>query len=147
MSTLPDNAMKVNNLVAAKLLTIALSPTATLSKLSDNVKLSRISQMYTRDAVPTSREWQTFLRQYDLEPSMSRRGNCHDNAGAESFFQVLKRGRIRRRAYPPRENKNREIFRYIRMLYTPMRNRANNSTLSPVDFEFRQQKLKQSGVW
>lgn len=103
--------------------------------------------MDTRDAVPTSREWQTFLRQYDLEPSMSRRGNCHDNAGAESFFQVLKRGRIRRRAYSPRENKNREIFRYIRMLYTPMRNRANNSTLSPVDFEFRQQKLKQSGVW
>jgi putative transposase len=33
----------------------------------------------------TSREWQTFLRQHDLEPSMSRRGNCHDNAVAESL--------------------------------------------------------------
>ncbi len=43
----------------------------------------------------TSREWQTFLRQHNLEPSMSRRGNCHDNAVAESFFQLLKRGRIR----------------------------------------------------
>lgn len=44
----------------------------------------------------TSREWQTFLRQHNLEPSMSRRGNCHDNAVAESFFQLLKRERIRR---------------------------------------------------
>jgi len=33
----------------------------------------------------TSREWKTFLRQHGLEPSMSRRGNCHDNAVAESF--------------------------------------------------------------
>lgn len=42
----------------------------------------------------TSREWQSFLRQHGLEPSMSRRGNCHDNAVAESFFQLLKRERI-----------------------------------------------------
>ncbi|MBA3909481.1 MAG: hypothetical protein C0524_06250 [Rhodobacter sp.] len=35
----------------------------------------------------TSREWQTFLRQRNLEPGMGRRGNCHDNAVAESFFQ------------------------------------------------------------
>jgi putative transposase len=49
----------------------------------------------------TSREWQTFLRQHDLEPSMSRRGNCHDNAVAESFFQLLKRERIRRRTTRP----------------------------------------------
>ena len=42
----------------------------------------------------TSREWQSFLRQHNLEPSMSRRGNCHDNAVAESFFQLLERERI-----------------------------------------------------
>ena len=38
----------------------------------------------------TSRQLQTFLRQLDLEPSISRRGNCHDNAVAESFLQLLK---------------------------------------------------------
>ena len=43
----------------------------------------------------TSREWQTFLRQHDLEPSMSRGGNCHGNAVVESFFQLLKREWIR----------------------------------------------------
>ncbi len=53
----------------------------------------------------TSREWQTFLRQHGLEPSMSRRGNCHDNAVAESVFQLQKRGRIRRRTYPTRDDR------------------------------------------
>lgn len=41
----------------------------------------------------TCREWQVFLAQHNLEPSMNRRGNCHDNAVAESFFQLLKRER------------------------------------------------------
>ncbi len=43
----------------------------------------------------TGHEWQTFLKQHNLECSMSRRGNCHDNAVAESFFQLLKRERIK----------------------------------------------------
>jgi putative transposase len=47
----------------------------------------------------TSREWQVFLAQHNLEPSMSRRGNCQDNAVTESFFQLLKRERTRRRTY------------------------------------------------
>jgi putative transposase len=42
----------------------------------------------------TSHEWQDFLRDHGLLSSMSRRGNCHDNAVAESFFQLLKRERI-----------------------------------------------------
>jgi transposase InsO family protein len=41
----------------------------------------------------TGHEWQTFLRDHHLFSSMSRRGNCHDNAVAESFFQLLKRER------------------------------------------------------
>lgn len=41
----------------------------------------------------TNWEWQTFLRQHNLEPSMSQRGSCHDTAIAESFFQLLKRKR------------------------------------------------------
>ncbi len=39
----------------------------------------------------TSKDWQTFLRDNNLEASMSRRGNCHDNAVAENFFSVLKK--------------------------------------------------------
>ena len=55
----------------------------------------------------TSREWQQFLSQHNLDASMSRRGNCHDNAVAESFFQLLKRERIRRRTYLTRESELR----------------------------------------
>lgn len=51
----------------------------------------------------TSKEWQSFLATHNLDASMSRRGNCHDNAVAESFFQLLKRQRIRRRIYQTRE--------------------------------------------
>ena len=94
----------------------------------------------------TSREWQTFLRQHNLEPSMSRRGNCHDNAVAESFFQLLKRERIRRRTYPTRDAARQDVFEYIELFYNPKRKHTNNGMLSPVDFEIRQLKLKQAGV-
>lgn len=39
----------------------------------------------------TSDDWQSFLKAHHMVPSMSRRGNCHDNAVAESFFSALKR--------------------------------------------------------
>ena len=94
----------------------------------------------------TSREWQVFLGQHNLKASMSRRGNCHDNAVAESFFQLLKRERIRRRTYPTREAARQDVFDYIEMFYNPKRKHTNNGMLSPVDFEIRQQKLSEAGV-
>lgn len=94
----------------------------------------------------TSREWQLFLSQHNLEASMSRRGNCHDNAVAESFFQLLKRERIRRRTYLTREAARQDVFEYIEMFYNPKRKHTNNGMLSPVDFETRQQKLNEAGV-
>ena len=78
---------------------------------------------------------------------MSRRGNCHDNAVAESFFQLLKRERIRRRTYLTREAARQDVFDYIEMFYTPKRKHTNNGMLSPVDFEVRQQKLNEAGLW
>lgn len=45
----------------------------------------------------SSSDWQSFLKANNVISSMSRRGNCHDNAVAESFFQLLKRERIRRK--------------------------------------------------
>lgn len=63
----------------------------------------------------TSRKWQVFLTQQDLDASMSRRCNCHDNAIAESFFHLLKRERIRRRTYPSRETARQDMFDYIEM--------------------------------
>ncbi len=93
----------------------------------------------------TSLEWASFLKHHNLEHSMSRRGNCHDNAVAESFFNLLKRERIRRRTYKTREDARRDIFDYIEMFYNPKRKHARNGMLSPVEFE-RQQKMKQESV-
>ena len=77
---------------------------------------------------------------------MSRRGNCHDNAVAESFFQLLKREKVRRRKYRTREEARRDVFVYIELFYNPKRKHTNNGMLSPVDFEERQLKLKKAGV-
>jgi len=83
----------------------------------------------------TNREWAAFLHEHNLEHSMSRRGNSYDNAVAESFFQLLKREKVRRRKYRPREEARRDVFEYIEMFYNPKRKHTYNCMLSPVDYE------------
>lgn len=72
----------------------------------------------------TSIDWASFLKHHNLEHSMSRRGNCHDNAVAESFFNLLKRERIRRRTYKTREDARSDVFDYIEMFYNPKHKHA-----------------------
>jgi len=85
----------------------------------------------------TGGEWQAFLKTHALVCSMSRRGNCHDNAVAESFFQLLKRERIRRKIYRSRAEARSDVFDYIEMFYNPKRRHGSNRGLSPVEFERR----------
>lgn len=91
----------------------------------------------------TSSDWQSFLQTHRMVPSMSRRGNCYDNAVAESFFSVLKKERIKRCIYPNRENAASDVFDYIEMFYNPVRRHGSASDLSPVEFERR---YAQSGL-
>jgi putative transposase len=83
----------------------------------------------------SSYEWQAFLKEHNLKQSMSRRGNCHDNAVVESFFQLLKRERIKRKTYATRSKAREDIFDYIEMFYNPVRHHGYNNGLSPVRFE------------
>jgi putative transposase len=83
----------------------------------------------------TSHEWYEFLKLHALEGSMSRRGNCHDNAVAESFFQLLKRERIKRKIYGTREEARIDVFNYIEMFYNTKRRHSSNNGLSPVEYE------------
>jgi len=85
----------------------------------------------------TSEDWQSFLREHDIVCSMSRRGNCHDNAAMESFFQLLKRERIKRRIYSNHDEARADVFQYIEMFYNPKRRHSSNDGLSPVEFEKR----------
>jgi putative transposase len=83
----------------------------------------------------TSGDWQKFLKDHGIVCSMSRRGNCHDNAVAESFFQLIKRERIKRKIYPTRADARSDVFDYIEMFYNPKRRHGSNGGLSPVEFE------------
>jgi putative transposase len=83
----------------------------------------------------SSYEWQAFLKAHNLQQSMSRRGNCRDNAVAESFFQLLKRERIRHKTYLTRDDARQDIFDYIEMFYNPQRQHSNNDRLPPVNYE------------
>jgi len=93
----------------------------------------------------TSMDWASFLKHHNLEHSMSRRGNCHDNAVAESFFNLLKRERIQRKTYKTRDEARQDVFDYIEMFYNPKRKHVRNGMLSPVEFE-RQQNVRAEGV-
>jgi len=88
----------------------------------------------------TSMGWASFLKHHNLVHSMSRRGNCHDNAVAESFFNLLKREQIRRKLYRSRDEAHQDVFDYIEMFYNPKRKHVRNGMLSPVEFE-KQQKI------
>jgi len=92
----------------------------------------------------TSHDWDSFLKAHDLEGSMSRRGNCHDNAVAESFFQLLKRERIKRKIYSSRGAARADIFDYIEMFYNNRRHHGSNEQLSPVEYEKRHQERLRS---
>ncbi len=82
-----------------------------------------------------SDDWQRFRRDHDLDTSMSRRGNCFDNAVAESFFSSLQKERVRRRIYPTREEGRADVFDYIEVFYNRSRRHNHIGDVSPVAFE------------
>ena len=82
-----------------------------------------------------SDDWRRFCRTNRLEPSMSRRGNCWDNAVAESFFGTLKKERIKKRIYKDRALAAADISEYIEAFYNPMRRHEHLGGVSPEAFE------------
>ena len=82
-----------------------------------------------------SYDWINFLKCYGFRQSMSRRGNCYDNAVKESFFSSLKMERVRRTIYPSKGEARSDIFEYIEMFYNPLRRHSSIGYLSPDQFE------------
>ena len=66
---------------------------------------------------------------------MSRRGSCHNNAVVESFFQLLKRERIKCDIYKIRAEVKTDIFNYIEMFYNPKRRHSACDNFVPVAYE------------
>jgi len=82
-----------------------------------------------------SDDWVRFCKAHNLDPSMSRRGNCWDNAVAESFFSSLKKERIRKKIYRTRELTKADIFEYIEVFYNRTRRHSHLGGVSPETFE------------
>ena len=82
-----------------------------------------------------SHEYQALLKQFKVQPSMSRTGNCYDNAVMESFFGTIKSELIRRRHYCTKAEARTDIFRYIETFYNRKRIHSTLGYLSPDDFE------------
>ena len=88
-------------------------------------------------------EYQNCLRQFGMKASMSRRGNCYDNAPMESFWGTLKNELVHHRRYETRHQAQREITEYIEIFYNRQRRHSRLGNLSPAAFTrqfYRQQQ-------
>ena len=88
-----------------------------------------------------SHAYRQWLQQHDLLGSMSVKGNCYDNACAESFFHSLKVEAIHGERFATRESMRQAVFEYIETDYNSVRLHSANDFLSPIEFEA---KFKQS---
>jgi len=86
-----------------------------------------------------SKEFQGLLKAHAIQCSMSRKGDCWDNAVAESFFHTLKVELIQGKFYQTRQEAKTAIFEYIEVFYNRQRRHSYLDYLSPVEFE-RQRK-------
>jgi transposase InsO family protein len=84
-----------------------------------------------------SKEYQSLLGQSGLSCSMSRKGNCWDNAVVESFFSTLKREWVEGKNYRTRKEAKADIFYYIESWYNRKRRHSTLGYLSPMEFEKR----------
>ena len=83
----------------------------------------------------TSEAFQRLLADHGVDCSMSRSGNCWDNAAMESFFSSLKTERVSRRIYRTRDEAKADVFDYIERFYNPKRRHSTIGYLSPIEFE------------
>jgi transposase InsO family protein len=90
-----------------------------------------------RGAQYSASAYQRQLTALGLTPSMSRKGNCYDNAVAESFFSVLKNELVHHQRYRTRDDASREIFAFIEGFYNRQRLHQSLGYLTPLEFERR----------
>ena len=79
--------------------------------------------------------YQQLLTQHGIQPSMSRKGNCWDNAVAESFFHTLKTELIYLEDFDTREQAQTAVFEYIEVFYNRQRCHSANGYLAPLVYE------------
>jgi len=84
-----------------------------------------------------SGDYQALLKQHGIIPSMSRKGDCWDNAVAESFIHTLKVEKVNRYRFKTRDEAKNKIFEYVEMYYNRKRTHSSLGYFSPFDYEKR----------
>jgi putative transposase len=87
--------------------------------------------------------YRQLLTQHGIQPSMSRKGNCWDNAVAESFFHTLKTELVYLEGFDTHEYAQTAVFEYIEVFYNRQRCHSANGYLAPLAYE---QALKTNGI-
>jgi len=82
-------------------------------------------------------DYQAAPQRCGMRPSMSRKGDCWDNAPGESLFGTLKRELVHHWGRPPRQQARREVFDYIEVFYNRQRLHSSLGYQSPVAFEMQ----------
>jgi len=90
-----------------------------------------------RGATYASGEYQQLLKQHQLVCSMSRKGECLDNAVAESFFSSLKTELVDHEDYHTKQEAKQSLFEYIEVFYNRRRRHSYLGYISPVEYERR----------
>lgn len=85
----------------------------------------------------TNHEYQDILQNHDIISSMSRSGNCYDNAVAESFFKTIKTELARKQKFNTIEEARAAIFEYIEIFYNRKRLHSTLGYVSPAEYERR----------
>ena len=88
-----------------------------------------------------STEFVRLLQTNQMVQSMSRKGNCWDNAVAESFFATLKKETIHGETFATREQARSVVFQYVEGYYNRVRRHSSNGWLSPANYEKMQNNL------
>lgn len=121
-------------LTALKRAMIAQNPTSDLIHHSD------------RGSQYASNDYQALLRENEITTSMSRKGNCYDNACIESFHAIIKKELIFHNKYKTREEARKSIIEYIVSFYNYKRIHSTNNYMSPIAYEKQYYKQLSSKV-
>ena len=90
-----------------------------------------------RESQYCAHEYRKLLNQFGLTASMSRKGNCYDNAPMESFWGTLKQELVHHKRYRTGQEAIQDITEYIEVFYNRQRRRKRPGYLSPVAYEQR----------
>jgi transposase InsO family protein len=118
-------------------LTVDLAERALTMALANRAPTAGLLHHSDRGSQYAATSYQRLLDKHGILSSMSRKGNCWDNACVESFFGTLKRELVYHRRYVTRDEATQDIFEYIEVFYNRKRRHSTLGYDSPAEYEAR----------